>query len=115
MNEYFGMLAHSIASWVSTGDANDLTGQLQGEALHLAFLAVVGGVSVVSSIIGVLLRRDIKRSDVEKAAMAAAIVKLDEKVDSHKERHGSEIADTRIAIAPLFTKVGLDQPNYPSR
>ena len=85
------------------------------EGLHLAFLAISAGCSLVMGVIGFLLRRDLQRSDEDREAMAAAIKALEEKVDSNKDRHGYEISDIRIAVAPLFTKAELDQPNYPSR
>ena len=105
MNEYLCML---IAP-------DDLAAQARGEFLHLAFLAVVGGVGVVSSVLGWLLRRDIKRGDADKAALASEIERVDGKVDALDRRHGYEISDTRIAVAPLFNAHGIDQPNYPSR
>ena len=89
--------------------------QVRDESIHLAFLAFVGGVGIVASILGWLLRRDIKRSDEDQKALATAIVGLEKKVDANKDRTGYEISDTRLAVERLFAKLGYDQPKYPSR
>lgn len=94
---------------------NGISDQLRNESLHLAFLAFAGGIGIVSSVLSWLLRRDIKRGDDDKKAMAADIVRVDGKVDANDRRHGYEISDIKVAVAPLFTKAGLEQPNYPSR
>ena len=47
--------------------------------------------------------------------MAAAIEALEGKVEANDRRHGYEISDIKIEVAPLFTKAGLEQPKYPSR
>ena len=97
----------------------DTASQVRSESIHLAFLAIAGGGSLVLSsftaVISWFVRNALKRSEADKAAIAGAVVELGKKVDANKDRHGYEIADTRIAVAPLFAKAGLDQPNYPSR
>jgi hypothetical protein len=40
---------------------------------------------------------------------------LEEKVERNKERLGSEIGDVKVAVAPLFNKVDLPNPSYPTR
>jgi hypothetical protein len=104
--------------------------QVQSESIHLAFLAIVGGASIIcSAVVGAisfLLRRDLKRSEDAKRAFEESVNKsfaelkfqhaaLDEELDKLDHRHGCEISDVKIAVAPLFTKAGIDQPNYPTR
>lgn len=96
-------------------DTGDLAAQVRGEAIHLTFLAIVGGFNLVLIVVGFLLRRDLRRSDEDKEAMAAEIIRVDNKVDALDHRHGYEISDIRTAVAPLFSRVGIDQPVYPSR
>lgn len=111
------------AFWAYDGSIGN---QLQGESIHLAFLAVVGGVSCITGAIGVLLRRDLKRADLDKEAMANGIVELGKKLDAVedriresisdlKDKHGSEIQDTRTKINTLYIKLGHEEPDYPSR
>lgn len=85
-----------------------LADQARSESVHLAFLAIAGLCSLATAVISYLLRRDIKRSD-------EATAKLEKTVDDLSRRHGYEISDIKIAVAPLFTKAGLEQPDYPSR
>lgn len=89
--------------------------QIRDEGIHLAFMAFVGGATCVSGIIGYLLRRDLKRRDEDRAKLALSVAVLDETVNKLDHRHGCEISDIKIAVAPLFTKAGIDQPNYPTR
>ena len=93
----------------------DLASQARGETLHLAFLAFAGGAALVSGAVSWLLRRDLKRRDDDQATVQGDIKRVGDKVDANDRRHGYEIADIKIAVAPLFTKAGLDQPDYPSR
>lgn len=103
MNEYLGMLLDADPPQWGT------------ETLHLALLAFAGILSTASCVIGWFLRRDLKRNDDDKEKMVANIKEVGIAVDCLKDKHGSEISDTRIAIAPLFDRAGLQQPNYPSR
>jgi hypothetical protein len=94
---------------------SDINSQLQGETLHLAFLAFAGGAALISGAVNWLLRRDLKRRDDDQKAVASGLVELGEKHDKLKDKHGSEISDTRLAVAVLYQNAGLQQPNYPSR
>jgi hypothetical protein len=94
---------------------DSVSDQIRDEGIHLAFLAFVGGASCVSGLIGWLLRNDLKRRDEERAKILLSISVLDETLDKLDHRHGCEIGDIKIAVAPLFTKAGIDQPNYPTR
>lgn len=89
--------------------------QVRDESIHLAFLAVMGGIGIFSSILTWLLRRDLKRRDDDAVKMDLKVCAIEEKVDTNDRRHGSEIGDLRLKIVPLFIKAGIEPPNYPSR
>lgn len=93
----------------------DLASQVRGEGIHLASMAIASGVGIVLSILTWLLRRDLKRRDDDTDAMANGILELGKKMDANKERHGYEISDIKIAVAPLFPACKLPPPEYPSR
>lgn len=92
-----------------------LATQLQGESVHLAFLAVVGVLTGVSTLINFLLRRELAHAEKEKDAMRADLDKLEAKYEELREKHGYEIQDSRLAVATLFNELKLQQPQYPSR
>ena len=89
--------------------------QFRNEIVHLAFLAVVGGIGIFSSVLTWLLRRDLKRRDDDACKMDLKVTAIEERVDSNDRRHGSELGDIRLKIVPLFIKAGIEPPNYPSR
>jgi hypothetical protein len=96
-------------------DGGGVGDQLRSESVHLAFVAFVGGIGILSSILSWLLRRDLKRRDDDSAKTDFKIACLDEKLDNYDRRHGCEISDIKIAVAPLFVKAELPSPNYPTR
>lgn len=90
---------------------NGALDQVRSEFIHLAFVAVGGGFSLLSVIVAFLLRRDIQRSDEERAVLREKC----ESVHGQVEAQSREIGDLRVAVAPLFASAGLPQPEYPAR
>lgn len=103
MNENLAMLLDGLAE------------QVGSESLHLAFLAIIGGANIACGVVGWLLLRAIRRNDDDQKKMGCEIARVDGKVDANDRRHGYEISDLKIAVAPLFSKAGVEQPDYPTR
>ena len=94
--------------------------QLQGESLHLAFLALVGGVSTAAAVIGWLIRRDTRRTDAERAQDRLRIEALSERLDDHVRRSGFETSDIKNNLNVLVAELRYDNPKltipqWPSR
>lgn len=89
---------------------NDIGNQLRSESLHFAFLAVMGGVSFATAIIGWLIRRDIRRSEKDAAERGLAFAVLQESFDDHKRRSGLEISDLKQRVGILAAQVKHDIP-----
>ena len=89
--------------------------QVRDEGIHLAFLAFVGGVGIVSGILTWLLRRDLKRRDDDAVKMDLKVTAIDETVAANDRRHGYELTDIKIVVCLLCQKVGLEQPKWTSR
>lgn len=99
---------------------NDIWSQLRDESVHLAFLAIVGGVGVATACLGWLIRRDICRAEKDSAERGLAITALKEEFTEHVRRNGLEISDVKQRVAVLAAQVKrdipeIDIPSWPSR
>ena len=106
MNEFGFILQHG----------SELAPEAGGDiVLHIASVVVMAAMGIVVSVLGFLIRRDINRTDKDQAAMAAEILELRKTIEANDRRHGYEINDTRRPIDFLYSKAGIEPPEYPSR
>src|SRR5258706_6562572 len=113
------------------GAVDDILGQLRGDFIRLALLGIAGGVSPAATVIGWLIRRDIRRSHAEVvehsrvlakeyAAQGLEVATLTERLDDHVRRSGLEIKDIQYRVGIMATQVRrditeVDIPEWPSR
>jgi hypothetical protein len=95
-------------------------GTLSGELLHLALLALVGGISTAAAIIGWFVRRDLKRTETKDAERGLAITALREEFTEHVRRSGWEVKDIQYRMGIMATQVKqhcaeVSIPEWPSR
>jgi hypothetical protein len=101
-------------------DGNDALDQLRGEAIHLAFLAFIGGVATVTGVIGWFVRRDIKLAEVARAEQGLKHTSLEERFNDHVRRTGMELVDVKYRMGIMATQVKREIhevtiPEWPSR
>jgi hypothetical protein len=101
---------------------NDTLGQFRDEAVHLAFLAIAGGVGLVAAVIGWFIRRDIKLAEIARAEEGLKLAALDEKLADHIRRTGFELNDVKQYVAIFASQVrrelpeaNVEIPKWPTR
>lgn len=99
---------------------NDALSELRNEAIHLAFLAFIGGVGLVTTVIGWFIRRDIKLAEAAQAEQGLKYAALEEQFNDHVRRTGFELNDVKYRVGILATEVKptipeVTVPEWPSR
>jgi hypothetical protein len=110
---------------------NDAVNELRNEAIHLAFLAFVGGVGLVTTVIGWFIRRDIRMAEAARDEQRRATEKadaerglkhtaLEERFNDHVRRTGFELNDVKYRVGIMATEIKatipeVTIPEWPSR
>jgi hypothetical protein len=96
---------------------NDLESCLlfQSDPIHFAIDILLGVGTIAATLISVYVAYVLNRRETDREVLQNTAQRNEDRLNNLERRHGSEIADTRIAVAPLFDRAGLPQPQYPSR